>query len=481
MMKGNFEKKLKNIIDNSSQLVDNEALWTGIERKLDRKKRKFLMIWLPTGFILLIVFGFYFNQTFNSLDSNSTFQNEYDEIQELLLNGNIEIENQLPKGKQVSTLKIDQEISQANNITSQANKYRFSNKDLNKSTQSQTKTINPFIDQKDTQKAHLLSKPIIERNIIADSKLTYSSDLVNLSKTENTNESVTDLPLIDNISESKLFNEIYFLPAFELSSLDLSIRIDYSELRNFDTWINNQAVKPDLDPKGKINPKLFTAFSFGISAYRGQKNILNPNSTLDINIRNSTEDFLDMYSLSTKVALLSWKGFSINSGLTYNYLTDVMEWKGDVFKKIKQEYVESNLLTIEQDVIQNYANGETTVRFEKHVKKYNESHIFDLPIGIGYRFDLRKFSIGIIADMNFSYMLSGEVNYINQDLELITETQDDQWLSPKFTYGAGFDYNWNDHNSLGFQIFYRQLNIEQLGLKQDYRLWGTRLQLKRFF
>ncbi len=191
-----------------------------------------------------------------------------------------------------------------------------------------------------------------------------------------------------------------------------------------------------------------------------------------IELRNSSETQLEMFSAGIELSYHLRSGFYSKLGLEYQALNELFQHQ--------QTSSETNIST--NEFISTFSEKEIIEEW----KNYNSHKLYTIPLSLGYSYNLRKWSIGIEGAFlfNFSSEFNGkQLNIFNEVVDVSIIQSD----SAKLGYRAGLivarqlSPKCTVYMSPIFQKYTSSFTQSITGYNQYYSMYGGQLGLRHNF
>lgn len=473
-MKEDLKNIIKQTVDNHLDDINPEMIWSGIEDKLEAKKRR-----RTPGFWIFSLLGL------AVLVSVLLWQMNHQEI---------EVENAHVARVHDENSKVSTEV-----VPNVKNTIADQNVDQSVSANNYSKNDNNII-KNDSPLANFEQKRIVENNKITASE-TNSNFWANKIKIDNISENVIpevqkyNLYLNQNIIKTTLSNlEILDSETNNdewIGSLEL-YRIDTKNLVAFD--IPERVISEvELDeyiydyPANNL-PKTFDFLS-SLEIYSGlsygSKTISDVNQSYAA-ARNSSEQILEQWNTGIKVDLIKVLDFKIESGLKYSMLTDRWNMQKDESGFVEWTYTKSKTIGGDGSVLDSLVVTDSLMQVStRTVIQYNSQRLISIPLGVSFGRSINRFNVAIGFGIDINYQL-GDRHLIQGENGLPEINRvGGKWVSPSFNGYLQAEYMINEQWAISSRVNFSGLTLKDhesiTTLKSNYQLYGLQLGIKKYF
>ena len=372
---GEFEKDIRDMFGDLELQIDTDKLWSGIEKKLDRKDRKYPAWWIIAPVILLATIIVYtsiniatgkktangndFIQLENSKINNNQQQNE----QQKELNGaNFNIKNKKDTEKKGTENRESKKNSKKNTIqnTNKTNLIATTNKKDKLQDETTSVLISP-----DTKEEENTKENIEEKAIIIEEK---------------------PLELIVVSSIPNKFNLIY-IPEEIIYKGAFADYFDRKPVEKVDHWSNS------MD------------FSLGFALVNKDLKAKTGDFNAYLDKRIATENYLEAFNSNFDFNLNHSSGFFIASGIHFTQIDER-------FKDIDS----IDIYKENEGVTKEVQNGDGTISYLRGQKEvvehitwdkviYNYYSFIEIPVILGYHFDIKNISVELNSGLSYNLLL----------------------------------------------------------------------------
>ncbi|HHH53036.1 MAG TPA: hypothetical protein ENK91_05210, partial [Bacteroidetes bacterium] len=364
---GEFEKDIREMFQDLEMPIDTDQLWAGIEKKLDKKDRKFPVWWILLPVLLLAFSGTLVVLNYNS---NKDINNDQGNTIESVYNKISNSKSSEKRKQQFNTVnKTDVKAKQAEKFKNKQGKRKFEKEDipvvyLNNSTES-TKTI--------------------EKNTDKSIELTGYEEQSNVKEQKQEEIALSNKIMVD------------LLPTL---NFELKHKISFLEY--------NRPYGDYFKTKVK-NSKGFWSKSMDIGAgfaFVDKKMIASEIKYENyLNKRLKTESYLESFNTEILFNLHHSSGFFISTGLNYTQVDerfkdldsiDVYKENEGITKEINDGNGNISFLRGQKEVVEH-------IIWDKII--YNYYSFIELPLSIGYGFEAGKMKVELNGGISYNLRL----------------------------------------------------------------------------
>ena len=365
---GEFEKDIRDMFEDLELQIDTDKLWSGIEKKLDKKDRKYPLWWLFSSVILFMSIIIYISINIKTGDKTTDNNNN-----------------------------IQQSTNKVNTIENHNNNNNNELKQINKiNTGQETKTNKKQI--KENEKKKKASKRI--SFLIAANQESKKNKILT-HKDFDKNPEKQNIPV--NIANSS-FNEKQQSKHLILNSISGKFNLSYTPIeilykRELITYFDKKQIK-------KINSwSKSMDFSLGFALVNKSLKTKSAGFNSYLNKRLSTENYLEAFNSSLDLNINHKSGFFISTGI---HLTQIDERFMDVDSL--------DLHKTNNGITKEIQNGDGTISYLKGEKEviehvtwdkiiYNYYTFIEIPVIVGYRYDLKNISLEFNSGLSYNVFL----------------------------------------------------------------------------
>ena len=365
---GEFEKDIRDMFGDLELQIDTDKLWSGIEKKLDKKDRKYPAWWIIAPVILLVAIIIYvttgLNTGIKNTKSNSLNQQENSKTnnhqqpneQQKVLNGaNFNIKNKKDTEKKDFKENSRKSVNRkkTNLIATTHNKEKLQD-------ETTSVLISPDIKEGENTPDSIEEKPVIIEK--------------------------KPLELIVISSIPNKFNLIY-IPEEIIYQGAFADYFDRKPVEKVDRWSNS------MD------------FSLGFALVNKDLKAKTGDFNAYLDKRIATESYLEAFNSNFDFNLNHISGFFITSGIHFTQIDERFKDVDsiDIYKE-------------NEGVTKEVQNGDGTISYlrgQKEVVKhitwdkviYNYYSFIEIPIILGYHFDINNISVELNSGLSYNLLL----------------------------------------------------------------------------
>ncbi len=455
---GEFEKDIRDMFVDLEIPIDTNELWRGIEKKLDKKDKKYPVWWflIPLILLPLITYTIYTQtQSLEKINSKNTG-----------IENNKNIYQNPEEIKQVAIAKTD--INSKNTVTKKSwiEKNEIKSSSINKEKTS-------FIKNESIAKRNTIGSKNNRKNIIVND-ISYAKNAITQNK----------LSLSDESKEKRLSLNIFRLNR-DINSL-VNNNVFELELIDFKPILN------EIKTKVKKNSKSWEkSLDIGIGFALVNKLLKekDENYLLYKEKRESTEAYLESINSNITFNLKHESGFFISSGIDYTLIDERFTSKDSIELISSKDNAIVKEITESDGSITTIRSKKDIVRFKKWDKViYNYYHFVDIPVSIGYAFSENKWNFEISSGISYDIAFFRRGQIIGLDNYPVDISKDKALF--KSSTGLSFISNIKILYNKDKYTFYLEPNIKyniqsvtkkSNPLEQKYLIYGIKLGSRFMF
>ena len=448
---GEFEKDIRDMFVDLEVPIDTNELWRGIERKLDKKDKKYPLWWflIPLILLHLITYTLY-TQTKSSEKTNS---------KNTSIANNKNISRNKDNEKQIVLAKHDNKTKNAVLKESGIEKNEVKSAIVN------------------SEKSAFVNNRIAKKNAIRNESTLKS--IVLESNTYTPKSIVENTKVISNESKEKRLNLNIFRLNRRISSL-LSNRVFELELIDFKPVPNKTRTKVK---KKSTSWKKSIDIGIGFALVDKLLKEKDKNYLLYREKRESTEAYLEAINSNIALNFKNKSGFFISTGINYTLIDERFTSRDSA------ELVSSKNNAVVQEITES-DGSKTTIRSQKDVVQfiqwdkviYNYYHFIDIPVSIGYAFGNNKWNFEVSSGISYDIAFFKRGQIIGLDNYPVDISKD----KALFKSSAGLNFISNMkvlYNSDKYTFYFEpniKYNIQSITkksnpLEQKYLIYGIKL------
>lgn len=447
-------KDLRNHINKAAsqhtELVDNDALWLGIEQKMKPKKkeRRFLpfIFWGLSFLFVLAIFGIY------SYSNNQ--KNEPVNIETLTTNSiNIDLTNQVNTPIQNSNKSSTQ--TNANIISNESIPIKFKASEQSENKGTKTSTFTTPAEPSQTK----------EFEIYSQNNQINSSDIIDVER-----DQIESKKAIQN-EQIKITREDKVIDICKISTLYNLATYERPKI------ILEPAIAPSIPMLSRDDKRfsLFKSFTFYTQYGIGSKSIVHADSEYEI-LRNESETMLEQVRLGFESDLISFLDFTLYGGVSYVSINDRLSFEESYYEDREITYLKAINVLPDGTEIEIFETDELPHLITNQAERLNSHRLISMPLGLKFDKDFSKLNISIAFGLDLNYALSGTHSILSTDGELTKVSVGGKWLSPSLHTGISVEYPILDNWFLHSRISYRNTEIENFSVESDvqesYSIYG---------
>ncbi len=449
---GEFEKDIRDMFVDLEVPIDTNELWRGIERKLDKKDKKYPLWWFLIPLILLPLITYtVFTQTKSSEKINSKNTSIVNSI-----NTSQNPDNE----KQIVIAKHDNKTKNSSSQEAEVDKNEVKSSGANLQKQS-------FVDNKSIAKKNKIRNKNARKN-------TVINDISYVQK-----EIKKNTLLMSNGTKEKRLDFNIFKLNHVINSLEKSKHFEL-ELLDFKP-VQNEIKTKEKKKSGSWNKSLDIGigFAFVDKLLKERDN----NYLLYREKRESTEAYLEAINSNIALNFKNESGFFISTGVNYTQIDERFTSKDSA------ELVSSKDNAVIQEITES-DGSKTTIRSQKDVVQfikwdkviYNYYHFVDIPVSVGYAFGKNKWNFEISSGISYDIAFFKRGQIIGLDNYPVDISKDNALF--KSSAGLNFISNMKVlYNSDRYTFYFEpniKYNIQSITKKsnpveQKYLIYGIKL------
>lgn len=398
---GEFEKDIRDMFADFELQIDTEEIWPGIERKLERSKRKkrFLWWWF-TPLLLALPLGYFY----------------------ALQNGENDVKSAMMKS-------MSDEIKEGKNLISNEELVKNKMPDDNNKLKNDWKASLPENNKKYSVKSYTL------KNSKLDTKTSKTNSFSEIKENPVSLQSDNDVIKKEEASNISSLNESNIVVYDKTELLNSPVK-PFNYLRSFMPEIKNYLQISEKKPEStnwERSLDIALGFAFADKFLRPADESFNSYKKKRLN----TESHLEAITASIKHQVKHRSGLFLNAGINYCQIDEKFSDfdSVDLFKS--GDGIISIITNPDGSSIEERGKKEIIEHKTWNKKIYNYYFFFDIPVNIGYSGKIRKINYEISSGIsyNLSFLKKGQIigiyNYpVNIDKE-----------SGIFRTHSGFSFN----------------------------------------
>ena len=475
---------INKVVNQHTETVDNDALWAGIEQKMEKpkKKRRFLpfLIWgISLSFVVLIISSLYLSSKEQNPNANNialaTEAKENQQVKTTKTNPQTEVSS----SKSIASVE-----SSENNTSSPSATYNKAgiNEDLNISSKQVKENIEVFEESKQSQNLLPFVYPTQNKKEREIQKHPTQSDFTDNSK-QKINTSIRDenLTAEDMNSNSAEQQNIISIERLQIgfskitASLDLIYKRPKIGIQPVSSFAAPLFLKREKKNYSLLNSfTIYTQYGFGSKTIQGSSEYAG--------LRNGSEEMLEQLRFGIEADLFQFLDFTLYGGLSYASINDRLIWNETFFEDREITYLKVIRVLSDGSEMEIFGTDELPHIINNEALRYNSHRLISIPLGLRFGKEFSKIQLGVNFGLDLNYALSNIHTILNTDLELIETPVGDKWLKPSLHTGISADYSLSDRWFLHSKINYRNIKFENTSIgtesKENYSIYGIDLGLK---
>ena len=498
-----FEKKLKEDLQQYISKVNVQDIWSSIESEVDTinerggKKRK-TIVWLLALAIIGLLGGVGLWKTSSSdgillgkKTDASGMKKNVENISPVIvevLSTELGNENKTNVGK--NKLKI--QGRKRSDDASNANK-KWSNRSSQKSIASHLKSTPPFSSTIHLQKnkAKKLKNSTPKSNSISTKNTPFDFFIKKQKKTIAFKESPSVGSVETKIQQN---NASSLLMDGNIKLLPPSLFFVKNKMRSLPLFTFEKVEEDTPKKRRKRRRQRKPMLQFGVGIHSGvswtNRSLENKNGELTsyLIMRNETEKSLETIHLGLSVDLVHRSGIEISTGFQFSRIAETFEFRGTL---IKNDTIDNGLygflINPNGDTIPVFGQIINSQEISTSKKFYNKYRLLEIPLLVGYHWQNKKWSLGFQTGIlaNLQLKTSGRVFDKNN---LVLNLKDNQTVIFKskvgmsYYFGGTIRYAITKHlqitTSPFFRVFPKSFTVVDYGLEQKYKMAGMNMGLR---
>ena len=472
-MKNNYKNIIKRTVDNHSDDINPDMIWSGIESKLGQKKQKrFAGYWIFCGFSLVAIA--LISMFIWSADDSGGAENveKYASLDAEV------IEKAKPQNKKINTV-VDQLNADTDEVQSASSKEEdLSESDAeyrNGDARSDDEVVTQIYDVNRIAVDHQKSNNSVTQKISIEEEFEQAVE-VQVNELQEAKESVALATSTTMHSREPLF--ISKANVLEIEGLDI-----------FQREIEVQTSEPYVFHPAYSQPEKSVSFLTGLELYSGLSFGEKTVSDIDqsyAQVRNSSEQLLEQWSAGLRVDLVNVLDFKLKSGLRYSMITDKMQRENEFRDLAEYSFTTSQLIDGALVLVDSMTVVDGTGKGPAYTtEQYNSQRVITIPLEVSFGRSFDRFEIGVGFGVDINYHLSDTHIILNQEGKASVNKVGGMWVSPSFSGALYTGYHLNDRWAIISRVNFRGLTLsdhESIStLKSSYSLYGLELGIKRKF
>ncbi len=469
-MKEDIKNIIKKTAENYSDDINPDIIWNGVEKKLERRRKRFIAIWWFGGVMLLgvILSMLYFSNLGDSsnaensimplvratsdsiqittIESSKQKKGDTEKVEELSFNslGNSNLNSAL-SSEIISSVALSDRDKFESNFKSDFDHLNI--------LQSESKAYSEILRQED-----------LKSNEVADKYFDFRNEYKE-------NEIAKVLDAGWSIRKELVMSKVKYL---KVGLLDIErdlVVIDAAE--NFLEY----SILEDEDERN-----YFTELEIYSGISLGNKSIETEDKAY-ATARNNSEKLLEQWSIGLRFKLFKYKNLKLESGIRYSMTTD--KWVNEnIFKDIDPYFYNRYIFENDELILQDSSvliNGIDSVGQEYTIEQYNSQRIISIPLSISMHKSINKFDFGVGLGVYLNYHLS-DTHVILSDLgRPVINRVGGKWVSPSMNGFLSTKYRFNNAWAITSRFNFQKLSLADhqsiKNLNSNYQFFGLELGL----
>ncbi len=468
-MKEDIKNIIKQTVDNHTDGINPDVIWSGIEDKLGKKKKKrFLGYWIFSGLSLItaiLIYTFIWSsqddiKTSKFVDATIDVELKQELIVEEGSQGVLELDKSINRIANESKIEASEKIKEIESISDNQKINNASNSIVNETNV----TYNNLVDK---NKYNLgLS------NLDENESIEYTSNFSSVTKS--VNNFVNENAVVEVRNREEYFvvkSEQLKFGKFEIE--DRVVEIESHEFFAYDyPKVANENAVSLLS-----GLELYTGLSLG------NKTVSDVDQAY-ADSRNSSERLLEQWNVGLRFDLLKVMDFQLQSGVRYAMITDRMQMLNEYKDLTEYTYIKSRLINDEIVVLDSMVVVVDSMdqSFAYSTEQYNSQRLITIPLEISFGKSFDKLNLGFGFGVDVNYQLADTHVILNPEGKASINKVGGKWVSPSFSGALLVGYNLNDKWSINSRINFRGLSLSDhqsiSTLNSNYKLYGLELGIK---
>lgn len=460
-----LRSNINKVVNEHVEPVDSDAIWAGIERKMNRpkKNRRFIpfLIWgVCLSFLVLAVVSSYFlDDGQQSVANNSIPIIEHEVNDDKTKIGDTQKEYKLPAPESSIIASSnppakEETIKQMGDIKEPKTKWK--NKDWN--------TVSALNSSKEDRNSE--EDKIYKPN-------NYIEDAIQDSGDYNSKNELLIKGELNSNQGGSLNGVAIERTIMKFDRIESSLKLDFERPK---VEVPGIFIMPY--PKPSKTTGKFTLFN-SLTAYTqygfGSKTI--PGNVL----RSDSEELLEQLRIGLESDLVSILDFTLYGGVSYASINDRVTIEESFYEDRELDYLKT-IIIIDDVEEYEYASGSFPHLNTKRSIRHNSHRLISMPIGLRFGKEFSSFQIGIGFGLDFNYYLSDTHTVLAEDGSLSSVVVGGKWVNPSLHSALTVDYPISDRWYLHSKIMYRHTSISNAtaenDIQQTYKLYGIDLGMK---
>lgn len=474
-MLSDFEKNIRNDLDNYESAIDAEAVWSDLQ-PLKKKKKKFLFWWWGTALLFLLIVGIFISSIFFKNDMDGVIQSN-----DALLAQNQSSNSIKRTAEQISIDEAIQTISrvESENSINANDKNEINTTLLNKET---------GIDQTSKNTSKITAQVIRKNQAIIFSNQNHEEEIKESINPFESHIAAFSQPILNKTDYSKGMN--FQRKPLSFSRLKgLVLGIEYANPKLEITLEKTfKKLKDRLTKSEDSQNENYFLETYFIPEYSSKtySSLSNPTYA---EARDSTETYVFSSTTGLSIGRNISKHFYIASGLELTRSVDRFEYQDTFYNSIDIDKFKRNssggLDTL-------FGDNDFVQRRIINKKIYDKYHLVNIPIIIGANINFKKISINIQSGISINALFTQKGQILNADSFVENLDNLNESLYYNSTVGISYfgdvlfsiplqenlSFNFGPHINIGTRSW---TNEEASSINKIYKSYGLRTSLRYGF
>ena len=474
-------KHINQVTNQHTEIVDNDAIWAGIQAKMDKPKKRRpifpLFIW-GLSFLVITIVGISLYEL-----SDNTISNTQDLNQNIFANVNENTTTDVIHPLEIKAsaneqIKIDKKLD-SDEVKIAKDKKTVREKSVNSvssipSTNDKISIINsPSPDH--SVHNFLANQNDFNKKITTDSPTQTPDDSIHKFLTDQKEfkkPNITDYPAqIPN--ELPVGRGLVKLP--KISTLLNSVLLERSK-------INLALIESPIPQHSYENNgvSLFSSITIYTQYGIGSKSIQS--DSISTALRNQSEELMEQVRLGIEADLVNLLDFTHYAGVSYVSINSKVSSNETYYEEKEITYLKSKTILSDGTEVENIVTEDLPHLFNKKSIRYNSNRLISLPLGIQFGREFSKLKLSLGFGLDFNYGLSDEHTIVGNDGRLTKIPIEGKWFNPSLHSTFTIEYPLFERWYLHSKVMYRSINLEHTTIdnnsEEKYELYGIDLGLK---
>ena len=474
-------KHINLVANQHTEIVDNDALWAGIQAKMDKPKKRRpifpLFIW-GLSFLVITIVGISLYEL-----SDNTIPNTQDLNQNIFSNVNENtttnvippLEIKAPAHEQIKLDKkldsdevkivkdkntvLEKSVNSVSYITSTNDKISIIN------SPSPDDSVHNFLsNQKDFNKKITTDSPAQTPDDSVHKFLTNQKDFNKTNITDSPTQIPNELSKRRGLVKLSKINTLLNSVLFERSKINIALIENPIPQHSFE---NNSV-------------SFFNSLTIYTQYANGSKSI-QPNS-IYADLRNQSEELLEQFRFGIESDLVNLLDFTFYGGVSYVSINNKVKSDETYYEDKEITYLESITILPDGSEIENFTTEDLPHLYNKQSVRYNSNKLISMPFGIRFGRNISKLHLSIGLGLDINYGLSDEHTIVGNDGRLTNIPVEGKLFTPSLHTTFTIEYPIFDKWYFHSKVMYRSISLNHTSLENNweekYKLYGLDLGLK---